>query len=114
MLRTAIQQKADLVIGSRMSGTRSQMPLTRRVGNLAFAALLSLIGNVTVRDTASGMRVLRRDVLPRLYPLPDGLQFTPAMSTRAIHENLRIVEFPIAYAERVGRSKLSVVHDGFR
>ena len=114
MFRTAVQQKADLVIGSRMSGAHSEMPLTRRVGNLAFAALLSLIGNVTVRDTSSGMRLLRRDVLPRLYPLPDGLQFTPAMSTRAIHENLHIYEFPIAYAERVGRSKLSVVHDGFR
>jgi glycosyltransferase involved in cell wall biosynthesis len=114
MFRTAVQQRADLVIGSRMSGARSEMPPTRRVGNLAFAALLSLIGNVSVRDTTSGMRVLRRDVLPLLYPLPDGLQFTPAMSTRAIHENLHIVEFPIAYAERVGRSKLSVVHDGFQ
>ncbi|MEP7200379.1 MAG: glycosyltransferase family 2 protein [Chloroflexota bacterium] len=114
MCRVALQQRADLVIGSRMSGAQSEMPVTRRIGNLAFASLLSLIGNVTVRDTASGMRVLRRDVLPSLYPLPDGLQFTPAMSTRAIHENLKIVEVPIAYAERVGRSKLSVVRDGFR
>jgi len=49
-----------------------------------------------------------------LYPLPDGLNFTPVMSTRAIHENLTIVEVPIPYAERRGRSKLSVVRDGYR
>jgi glycosyltransferase involved in cell wall biosynthesis len=114
LCRVAIQQKAGLVVGSRMGGAKSEMPLARRIGNFAFARLLSLIGNVPVRDTASGMRVIRKDVLECLYPLPDGLDFTPAMSTRAIHENLKIIEVPIPYAERVGRSKLSVVRDGFR
>ncbi len=114
LCRAALEQNADVVVGSRMLGERTEMPFTRRIGNFAYARLLSLIGNVTVSDTASGMRVLRRDILERLYPLPDGLQFTPAMSTRAIHENLKIVETPIPYAERVGRSKLSVVRDGFR
>jgi hypothetical protein len=58
--------------------------------------------------------VLRREALPLLYPLPDTLDFTPAMSTRALHENLRVVEVPIPYKERSGRSKLSVVRDGLR
>jgi hypothetical protein len=49
-----------------------------------------------------------------MYPLPDGLNFTPVMSTRAIHEGLKMVEVPIPYSERVGRSKLSVVKDGMR
>ncbi len=114
LCRAALQQNADLVIGSRMSGARSEMPLTRRIGNTAYSILLSLIGNVVVRDTCSGMRLLRKQALECLYPLPDGLDFTPAMSTRAIHENLKIVEVPIPYAERVGRSKLSIVRDGFR
>jgi hypothetical protein len=34
------------------------------------------------------------------------------MSTRAIHEHVRIAEVAIPYSERVGRSKLSVVRDG--
>ena len=114
LCRAAIRQNADLVVGSRMGGAKSEMPLTRRIGNFAYARLLSLIGNVRVRDTASGMRVIRKVVLERLYPLPDGLDFTPAMSTRAIYENLNIVEVPIPYAERIGRSKLSVVRDGLR
>jgi hypothetical protein len=60
------------------------------------------------------MRIIRRDVLDRLYPLPDGLNFTPVMSTRAIHEEIHWLEVSIPYQERVGRSKLSVVHDGLR
>jgi hypothetical protein len=55
---------------------------------------------------------VRREILEKLYPLPDGLNLTPIMSTRAIHEGVRLVEVPIPYAERVGRSKLSVVRDG--
>ena len=102
----------DLVIGSRMAGAESKMPLTRRVGNLFFATLLSLLSHQHVTDSASGMRVFKREVLERLYPLPDGLNLTPVMSTRALHEGIKIAEVPIPYSERVGRSKLSVIRDG--
>jgi glycosyltransferase involved in cell wall biosynthesis len=114
LCRAALEHKADMVVGSRMSGARSEMPITRRVGNTLFAALLSVLSSTRVSDSASGMRVIRREAMNRMYPLPDGLNFTPAMSTRAIFENLKIVEVPIEYSERVGRSKLSVMKDGLR
>jgi hypothetical protein len=114
LCQAALEQQADLVVGSRRSGAESEMPLVRRVGNLLWSNLVTLVGNHRVIDPASGMRVIRREALPRLYPLPDGLNFTPVMSTRAIHEGLKMVEVPIPYHERVGRSKLSVVRDGTR
>jgi hypothetical protein len=95
-----------------MSGADSKMPRTRRVGNYFFATLLTLIGRQKVSDSASGMRVFRRNILERIYPLPDGLNLTPVMSTRAVHEGIRMVEVPIPYDERVGSSKLSVFRDG--
>jgi glycosyltransferase involved in cell wall biosynthesis len=103
---------SELVIGSRMAGAESKMPVTRRIGNLFFAFLLSLIGRQHVTDSASGMRVFQRQILEQVYPLPNGLNLTPVMSTRAIHEGILIVEVPIPYSERQGRSKLSVVRDG--
>ncbi len=114
LCRAAIAGDADLVIGSRMMGENSEMPAVRRIGNRLFAGLLSVVGNARISDSASGMRVLRRRALDYLYPLPDGLHFTPTMSTRALHEQLRMVEVPIPYRERVGRSKLSAVRDGAR
>jgi hypothetical protein len=103
---------SDLVIGSRMAGAESHMPLTRRIGNIFFATLLTIIGRQHVTDSASGMRVFKREVLEKIYPLPDGLNLTPVMSTRAIHEGICMEEVPIPYSERLGRSKLSVVRDG--
>ena len=114
LMHAATEKDADLVIGSRMSGSDSQMPKSRRIGNLFFAKLVSLIGNHHITDSASGMRIIRREMLPWLYPLPDGLNFTPVMSTRAIHEGLNMIEVPIPYAERLGRSKLTIVGDGMR
>ena len=102
----------DLVIGSRMAGADSQMPVTRRVGNFLFANLLTILGRQKVTDSASGMRVFKREILEQIYPLPDGLNLTPVMSTRALHEGIKIEEVPIPYSERVGRSKLSVIRDG--
>lgn len=106
--------KLDLVIGSRMAGATSEMPRVRRIGNAFFAGMLTLIGRTPVTDSASGMRVFRRAALDLLSPLPDGLNLTPVMSTRAVHEGIAVAEVPIPYKERVGPSKLSVTRDGIR
>lgn len=114
LYRIACAARADLVVGSRMGHADSEMPWVRRIGNWIFAFLLRVLGGTAVRDSASGMRLLRREVLERLYPLPDGLNFTPAMSARAIYENVRTIEVPIPYHERLGQSKLHPLRDGVR
>ncbi len=80
-----------------------------------FAALINLIGHAKITDSASGMRVIRKSSLSKIYPLPDGLHFTPAMSCRAVLDaGIRILEVPMQYEERIGESKLGVIHDGVR
>jgi hypothetical protein len=64
--------------------------------------------------TASGMRVVRRSSLSSLFPLPDGLHFTPAMSVRALLGRLTIAEVDMTYREREGESKLHVLKAGIR
>ncbi|NLH49537.1 MAG: glycosyltransferase family 2 protein [Myxococcales bacterium] len=104
----------DVVLGSRLSAD-SRMPAVRRIGNRIFAEVINFIANARISDSASGMRVVRRASLERLYPLPDGLHFTPAMSCKAVLDpQLKIGEMPMPYAERVGESKLSALRDGLR
>jgi len=114
MCKKMAEEDADIVIGSRMTPS-SRMPLIRKVGNRFYALLINILGNTSITDSASGMRVIRKSSLRKLYPLPDGLHFTPAMSCRAVlDQNLTIAEVPMTYEERVGRSKLGVVQDGAR
>ena len=114
LCQTAVSEHADVVLGCRLNAN-SQMPLIRRIGNFIFATILSVFSSSSVRDTASGMRVVRRSSLDRLYPLPDGLHFTPAMSARAmLSEGTRILEVDMPYHERSGESKLRIAKDGLR
>ncbi len=114
LCRELAEKKASVAIGSRL-GPDSKMPRVRRLGNRIYALILSALSNKVVTDTASGMRVIRRDVLHQLYPLPDGLHFTPAMSARVLMDDqLSITEKPMPYKDRVGESKLNVFHDGLR
>lgn len=114
LCRTLVERDATVALGSRMH-PESKMPPLRRFGNRIFAALLMVFSSQRVRDSASGMRVVRRDCLDRLFPLPDGLHFTPAMSARCLlSSDITICEVDMPYHERAGRSKLSVVKDGLR
>ncbi|NOZ86171.1 MAG: glycosyltransferase family 2 protein [Deltaproteobacteria bacterium] len=106
-------ENAHIVIASRMS-SNSKMPSVRKMGNKFFATLLSWLTTTRITDAASGQRVFRKDAIPWFRELPDGLHLTPAMSTRALHEGLKIVEVPAPYEQRTGESKLSAVWDGWR
>lgn len=114
LCRTIEDEQADVVLGCRMNKD-SKMPLVRRIGNSIFAVLLSLFSSTAVRDTASGMRVVRRRSLRQLEPLPTGMHFTPAMSARGLLDrSLKMREVDMPYAEREGRSKLKLIGDGMR
>ena len=107
-------KKADVVLGCRIN-KESKMPFIRRVGNFIFAKLLTFLSSNYVKDTASGMRIVKKSSLKKIYPLPDGLHFTPAMSARALlNEDIIIAEENMPYHEREGESKLSVTKDGVR
>lgn len=114
LCRVIQKEQAAIALGSRL-GPQSEMPRIRRIGNRMYATMLSVLTNRVVHDTASGMRVIRRTALDRLYPLPDGLHFTPAMSARALlDDKLPVAEIPMTYRERIGESKLNVLRDGWR
>jgi len=114
MLKRLREGGADLTVGTRL-GAGTRMPLVRKIGNRFFAALLRVLSGRKVRDAASGMRVFRRSLLPAMGALPEGLDFTPAMTSRvAFDPALSFAEVPIPYSERSGNSKLGVVRDGLR
>jgi glycosyltransferase involved in cell wall biosynthesis len=102
----------DLVIGSRMAGTETGMPFVRKLGNKFFAQMINILGRANITDSASGMRVFKTELQKQLSPLPDGLNLTPIMSIRAIHEGVKMIEIPIPYEERTGASKLNALRDG--
>jgi glycosyltransferase involved in cell wall biosynthesis len=104
----------DIVVGSRFLGKNAGMPFIRRVGNRIFALLTSIYTKKKVTDTGSGLRIFRASLAPWMQQLPDGLNFTPAMTIKALFDGLTYIEIPIEYNRRAGESKLSSLKDGYR
>jgi glycosyltransferase involved in cell wall biosynthesis len=105
---------ADMVVGSRFMKSGGKMPLIRRFGNQLFVFLISRLTGRYLTDVTSGMRLIKKKVLLSLYPLPDGLNFTLAMTLKALQKNIHIEEVAITYHSRLGYSKLNVLKDGIQ
>ena len=114
MLERLRRENVALVVGNRLGDLRN-MPITRRVGNLLFRSLISLLYGCVSEDACSGLRVFRRASLAAFTTdLPDQLNYSLAMSLRSMRAGIGYAEIPIRYYRRVGPSKLNVPKDGFR
>ncbi len=112
LAKTLIEKDSDLIIASRL-GKGTKMPLQRLIGNKMFVFLLNFFGKSKVKDTASGMRIIKRKICSNFDSLPDNLSFTPAMTALAVHEKWKMNFVPINYSERTGNSKLNSLKSGF-
>jgi glycosyltransferase involved in cell wall biosynthesis len=110
-----LENGADVVIGNRMADIRpGAMPLLSRIGNPLLSGFLNVLHRTNIHDAHSGMRALRREVVPILNLRTVGMEFASEMVIRATREHLDVREVPIALHPRVGESKLSPFRDGWR
>ena len=109
LIEPIVQDRADLVIGSRELGASEpgSLSLHQRLGNrLAVWLVLLLFGR---RYTDLGpFRAIRRSALERLAMRDTNFGWTIEMQVKAVQRGLRIVEAPVAYRNRrAGQSKIS-------
>jgi glycosyltransferase involved in cell wall biosynthesis len=109
----AIENGADLVLGARLQ-RMDNIPAFNRLGNNIFSFLATYISCIRIKDSQTGLRAFRREMFDKLDVKAKGLEFETKMTVRAAKLGYKIVEIPIEYRERVGRSKLNPIKDGAR
>jgi glycosyltransferase involved in cell wall biosynthesis len=97
---------ADLVLGARRPTGRGAWPVHARLGNAAVAAELRRRTGLEVRDLGP-MRAARADRLRDLGIADRRFGWPLEMVLRAVRAEWRIVEVPVSYAPRTGRSKVT-------
>ena len=99
---------ADLVIGSRVLGRRERGALLpqARAGNLVACLLIRLLYGHRYTDLGP-FRAARWQALERLGMADPDFGWTAEMQVKALRRGLRVVEVPVSYRRRVGRSKIS-------
>lgn len=107
------QKNLWIVFGNRMS-KKNKMPKIRYLGNWLYARILQLLFAEKVQDACTGFRIFKRELTPKIITLKeDGLNFSIAFTVMVLKNHLAFSQVPIQYDERIGRSKLSILTDGF-
>ncbi len=107
----AINNGSDLVIGTRNNKNMSPFNL---IGNKIFSSIASYVSCINVSDAQSGMRAFKKDLFPKLDVSAVSLEWETKMTVKAAKLGYRIIEIPIEYRKRVGKSKLNPIKDGFK
>ena len=107
---------ADLVIGSRFMGKmeKGAMNFLNKVGNRMLTSFLNRTFKLSVSDSQSGFRAVKKSALERLSLKSDGMEFASEMIIEASKKGLKVAEVGIEYRKRRGRSKLRSFKDGWR
>jgi glycosyltransferase involved in cell wall biosynthesis len=97
---------ADLALGARHATRPGAWPLHARVANRALTRLVARRVGWRVRDLGP-MRATRREPLLELGMTDRRFGWPLEMLLRGSRASWRIVEVPVSYAPRIGRSKVT-------
>jgi glycosyltransferase involved in cell wall biosynthesis len=97
--------EADLVIGARIA-RRGAWPVHARIANRTLAAQVHRRTGLRLRDLGP-MRAMRREQLLAIDVRDRRSGWPLEMVLRAHHAGWTIIDVPVEYAERVGRSKVT-------
>jgi hypothetical protein len=97
----------------RSKNDKSKSPL-RLLGNAVLSSATMVLFRRFLIDSQSGMWIFRREVLDLIQPESDGMALSQELKILAFtHPQIRCLEMPIYYGDRVGESKLNLWRDGF-
>lgn len=106
LIEPIISGKSDLVLGSRFLGTIEEMPLMKKLGNIAFSKAISQIIGLKITDAQTGFRAFTREFAERIK-IKSTHTYTQEMIIRGKREKFRIKEVSIYFAKRKsGNSRL--------
>jgi glycosyltransferase involved in cell wall biosynthesis len=103
-----VEDRADLVIGSRVTGQRETGALSpqQRFGNWLACRLMRWFWDARYTDLGP-FRAIGRAALERLDMRDRSFGWTIEMQIKSVRSGLRIHEVPISYRRRIGVSKIS-------
>jgi len=108
LLAPISEGRADITLGSRLAkqNVTGVLPWHQSVGNRFAAALISFLYHIRITDLGP-FRAARADVLRQLALQEDTYGWAVEMILKGALGGFRIVEVPVSYYPRIGKSKIS-------
>ena len=108
LLAPIINDDFDFVLGSRVSGKREKgaLPVQSRIGSIIAGFLIQLFWGVKFTDLGP-FRAIKFEKLVSLGMKDKWFGWTVEMQIKAAKKYLKILEVPVSYRKRIGKSKVT-------
>ncbi len=114
LIEAFLHLNVDFLNASRFPVRDSRgMSFRNKIGNLILSFAMSVLFLRWVRDSQSGMWVLRRSIIKDMKLESDSMSFSEEIKIEALRSSaIRFGEIAIMYSSRMGESKLNPWKDG--
>ncbi len=108
LLSPIINSDFDFVLGSRVLGNREKgsLPIQSRVGSVIAGFLINIFWKVKYTDLGP-FRAIKFNKLISLNMKDKWFGWTVEMQIKAAKQKLKILEVPVSYRKRIGKSKVT-------
>jgi len=114
LVKPILENKADIVFGSRFKGNCKGMSLSHYIGNKILSLTARILYEAPITDIMTGSKAFRRSVIEGVDLKERGFGVEVELTSKSLQMNSRYFEIPIEYNHRTaGESKIRP-SDGFK
>ena len=100
LIKPIIQNKAEVVYGSRFLKEHKPMYKTYFLGNKLLTLLTKILYNSEITDMETCYKVFRSDIIKNIKIKANRFDFEPEVTARILKQGIKIKEIPISYSPR--------------
>lgn len=109
MFKKFIDNNLDMIVGQR---DFKKLPTITKPAKWFINSLANFLLDYKIPDINSGLRIFKRDISMRYFPIIcDGFSFTTTITLAMISNHCSVEYYRIEYFEREGKSKIKPVRD---
>jgi glycosyltransferase involved in cell wall biosynthesis len=114
LIQPILEGRADVVYGTRFSGSRRNMMSLHRFGNEFLTWITNLLYRASITDMETCYKLFKRSTIQSIKIESNRFNFEPEVTAKILKRGLRIIEVPISYSGRsFSEGKKITWRDGF-
>jgi len=105
LIEPILKGEADIVIGDRQIDKLDHMPKSKKIGNKIASWVTRRLSGLPIKDAQTGFRAFSREAAMKLNILGE-YTYTQETIIQAAKKGLKVVEIPVEFRRREGKSRL--------
>lgn len=100
LIAPIMEDRADVVYGSRFMGDASHVPVMSRLGNIGLTMMTNVLYGTKLTDMETCYKIMRGEIARGLRLTADRFDIEPEITVNLLKSGVRIIELPVTFSPR--------------